>query len=102
MHPALAEAVEARQAAGLSRRQSEWMRRKARRECQRAKWLRRECRSTFGRTAALRPLEDVGPIFDEAELERVFVVLEGLGGDPEDNHSRAVRDRPHLVLVPRD
>jgi hypothetical protein len=99
VHPALAEAVQARQTAGLARQQAEWMRSKARRECRRARRLRDDCRLISGRCSALPALDDLVPIVDEAELDRVFVVLEGLGADLDDDHSGAVRDRPHLFLV---
>jgi hypothetical protein len=54
---------------------------------------------TYGRCSALPALGDLAAIVDEVELDRVFVVVEGLGGDLDDDYSRAVRDRPHLVLV---
>jgi hypothetical protein len=76
---------------------AEWTRMKDRRERRRAEVLRDESHATFGAAFARQALEDVGPIFDDTDLDDVILALEEVGADLAE---RLVKDRPRLTIVP--
>jgi hypothetical protein len=41
----------------------------------------------------------LGQIFDDADLDEVFVVLEGLGADLAEQGGLPIADRPQLTIV---
>jgi hypothetical protein len=99
MDQALLAAANARRASDLSRRRAAWTRTKARRERRRAEKLRDECGTTFGASFARQALEDVGPIFDDTDLDDVVLALEDVGNDLAARY-RGIVTRPLLRLVP--